>query len=73
MINYPNQIYPNRIVNARLGDTSVNRLTLQLIPLGGEVGKLQRFLQTPIDFKLGYYNDVESSERAPNSRVSTAV
>jgi len=43
------------------------------IPLGGGLGKLHRFGTTPLDFKLGYYNNVERPEHSPNSSIMFAV
>jgi hypothetical protein len=37
------------------------------IPLGGGVGKLVRFGNLPVDFKLGYYDNVQKPQRSPDS------
>jgi hypothetical protein len=36
------------------------------IPLGGGVGKLHRIGKLPVDFKIGYYDNVEKPEKAPD-------
>ena len=43
------------------------------IPLGGGLGKLHRFGKMPIDFKLGYYHNVERPEKSPDSSILFAV
>ena len=43
------------------------------IPIGAGVGKLHRFGKVPVDFKLGYYDNVKKPERAPDGSWLFAV
>ena len=43
------------------------------VPLGGGIGKMHRFGTTPIDFKLGYFSNVEKPERAPDWSLFFAI
>ncbi len=43
------------------------------IPIGGGVGKMHAFGKLPVDFKLGYYDNVKSPERSPGSSWLFAV
>jgi len=43
------------------------------IPIGGGVGKLHRFGKLPVDFKLGYYDNVKRPDGSPDSSWLFAV
>lgn len=58
------------IITADWNQSSSNRWT---VPIGGGIGKLHRFGNQPVDFKLQAYTNVEKPENGPDWTMMFAV